>query len=434
MQVLEILVQKIRCVGPPGKGKKVNNKMNSGKGMERDWQFQLAKLEENAVEITPYEEFKEMLKKSVQTEIPLRVKCGIDPTVADIHLGHLVPYRKMRQFQDLGHIGIVIIGDYTAQIGDPSGKNETRPPLDAETVSLNAKNYIEQVFTVLDEKKTIIRYQSEWFNKTTLQDVMKWAGQTTVAKLFSHDTFRSRLDQGHSLGLHELFYPVLQGIDSVFVEADVELGGTDQKFNVMMGRDYQKSKGMRPQVAILTPIVTGICGTQKMSKSLGNYIGVFDDPFDKFGKIMSIPDVLMLEYFQYVTFAGPEEVHRIREGLESQSLHPNEVKKTLAARVVSLFHGEEAGKKMREQFEDVFAKGKVPEDTDEVSFERGLPLIDVLIKSGLFSSKSELRRLQLQNALSFVDGDKITDLQLKLDESHVGKVLKAGKRKFLKLK
>ena len=268
---------------------------------EQEFTRQWEALSFGVSEITPEDEFRKMLRHSIKTNTPLRVKCGIDPTSVDVHLGHTVPYRKMRQFQDFGHIGVVIIGDYTASIGDPSGKNESRPPLDSSTVQLNAKKYMEQIFTVLNKDKTEVCYQSEWFSNVGLKDLLLWAGQTTIAKLLGHDTFKARLDEGSSLSLHELFYPVLQGIDSVYVKADVELGGTDQRFNVLMGRDYQKNKNMRPQVAMLLPIITGTCGTQKMSKSLDNYIGILDDPFDKFGKVMSIPDDLMPEYIKYVS-------------------------------------------------------------------------------------------------------------------------------------
>ncbi len=253
--------------------------------LEQEFQRQLAILRFGISEVTPEDEFAKMLRHSVYSGTPLRIKCGIDPTGSDVHLGHLVPYRKMRQFQDLGHIGVVIIGDYTASVGDPTGKNESRPALSMEQVRKNASNYMEQLFSVLDRNKTEIRYQSEWFGSIGLKEVIAWAAQTTVAKLLSHDTFKNRLESGCSLSLHEMFYPVLQGIDSVYVKADVELGGTDQKFNVLMGRDYQKNQAMRPQVAMLMPIVTGTCGTAKMSKSLNNYIGISDLPFDKFGKV-----------------------------------------------------------------------------------------------------------------------------------------------------
>ncbi|MBP5297146.1 MAG: tyrosine--tRNA ligase, partial [Bacteriovoracaceae bacterium] len=235
---------------------------------EAEFQKQWEHLTFGTVEITPRDEFALMLRNSIKTHTPLRIKCGIDPTGHEVHLGHLVPYRKMRQFEDFGHQGVVVIGDYTAQIGDPTGKNESRPALTAEQVKANAENYMAQIYTVLDPAKTEVRWQSEWFGKITLRDVLHWASETTLAKLLSHETFAQRLKVGASLGLHEFFYPVLQGMESVYIQADVELGGSDQKFNVLMGRDYQKNRKMRPQVAMLLPIITGTDGQQKMSKSL----------------------------------------------------------------------------------------------------------------------------------------------------------------------
>ncbi len=384
-------------------------------------------------EITPEEDLLSMLRHSIANNKPLRVKCGIDPTATDVHLGHSVPYRKMRQFQDLGHIGVVIIGDYTASIGDPTGRNDSRPPLTPEQIKENASRYMEQVYTVVDKEKTEIRFQSEWFKDVTLSDVISWAGQTTVAKLVSHDTFAKRLEEGHSLGLHELFYPVLQGIDSVYVKADVELGGTDQKFNVLMGRDYQKHAKLRPQVAMLLPIITGTCGTQKMSKSLGNTIGILDEPFDKFGKTMSIPDAIMLEWWKYVGNLDATRFAEIEKGLKEGSLHPNECKKQLGVAVVSFFHGEEVGKAMREQFENVFKNKQIPDDVPEFKFERGLGLLDTLVAAKMVPSKAEGRRMIGQNAVSIVDGDKLTAIDHVIDESFVDSVLKVGKRKFVKL-
>ncbi len=375
-----------------------------------------------------------MLRESILKNRPLRVKCGIDPTNVDVHLGHLVPYRKMRLFQDLGHKGVVIIGDYTAQIGDPTGKIESRPHLSSEQVRENAKNYMEQVYTVLDPNKTEIRYQSEWFNDVGLKDVIKWTAYTTVAKLISHDTFKNRLEKGTPLGLHEFLYPVLQGVDSVYVESDVELGGSDQKFNVLMGRDFQKHYNLRPQVAMLLPIVTGLDGTQKMSKSLGNYIAVWDEPFNKFGKVMSIPDNLMVQYYQFVANLNEADLKKIEADINSGAIHPNEAKKQLATKVVSLFHGEEVGKKMREQFESVFAKGNIPDDVEEVKYSVGQAVIDLLVEASVLPSKTEIKRMFTQNAVTIVDGDKLSDPFLKLDESHNGKVIKIGKRKFLRIK
>jgi len=384
-------------------------------------------------EITPEDEFKKMLRHSIKEQKPLRVKCGIDPTNVDVHLGHTVPYRKMRQFQDLGHIGVVIIGDYTASIGDPTGKNESRPPLSDEEVKRNAALYMDQIYTVLDREKTEVCYQSEWFSDVSLKDVLSWAGQTTVAKLLGHETFKDRLDQGNSLALHELFYPVLQGIDSVYVKADIELGGTDQRFNVLMGRDYQKNKGLRPQVAMLLPIITGTCGSQKMSKSLNNYIAINDEPFDQFGKVMSIPDNIMLEYYQYLTQMKSIEFKSLKESIESGDFHPNEAKKQLASNVVAFFHGEDVGAQMREQFENVFKKKKLPDEVPEFNLANEMSLVDVLVTSGLLSSKGEARRMIKQNAVSFVDGDKLTDGELVITSQKIGSVIKVGKRKFVKL-
>lgn len=398
-----------------------------------DWQKQFEILKHGTIEITPEDEFKQMLKKSSEENKPLRVKCGIDPTNSDIHLGHLVPYRKMRAFQDLGHIGVVIIGDYTAQIGDPTGKNESRPSLTAEDTKKNAEKYMDQVFTVLDPDKTEIRYQSEWFGKKTLADSISWMKETTVAKLLSHDTFKNRLDQGQSLGLHELFYPVLQGMDSAFIDADIELGGSDQKFNVLMGRDYQKHRKMRPQVAMLLPIVTGLDGQQKMSKSLNNYIGVFDEPFDMFGKVMSIPDALMEEYMIYLSGKKIEQIEKFCSGLRSGKSHPNEAKKELASEIVGFFHGQKTGLEMRSKFEDVFKNKGLPEDIPEYKLSGEMGILNLLTEAGVVKSNGEARRLVVQNAIQFIDGDKISDPKFVLNTQHKEQVLKIGKRRFLKI-
>jgi tyrosyl-tRNA synthetase len=399
--------------------------------LEKEVQGQLKYLRRGVTEIVPEGEFIAMLRQSLKTKIPLRVKCGIDPTSPDVHLGHTVPCRKMRHFQNLGHLGVVIIGDYTASIGDPTGRNESRPPLPLEQIAQNAKRYMEQMYTILLQEKTEVHFQSQWFNQVTLRDVIKWASQTTVAKLLSHETFRLRLEAGSSLSLNEFFYPVLQGVDSVYVKADVELGGTDQKFNVLMGRDYQKWENQRPQAAILLPIITGICGTQKMSKSLGNYIGILDEPFQKFGKVMSIPDHLMAEYFELLTEIPMEKLDDISRGLKEQTLHPNQVKKDLASAIVEFFHPGQ-GEKMRIQFEDVFKNKNVPDKVDEFKFNPGISLCSLLFETGALSSKGEARRMVRQNAVS-IEGEKLLDPEAVLDESYRGKILKIGKRKFIKL-
>jgi tyrosyl-tRNA synthetase len=397
---------------------------------EVERQFNILKF--GVTEITPEEELKKMLRHSISTNTPLRVKCGIDPTGTDVHLGHTVPYRKMRQFQELGHIGVVIIGDFTAQIGDPTGKNESRQALSREQVDENAKKFMDQVYQIVDRDKTEVHFQSKWFEQATLKDVIGWAAQTTVAKLLSHETFSKRLEDGNPLSLHELFYPMLQGYDSVYVKADVELGGSDQKFNVLMGRDYQKNSGQRPQVAMLLPIITGTCGTQKMSKSLNNYIGILDEPFDKFGKVMSISDDVMVEYYKYVSGLDEQDFLKIEQGLKNGSVHPNIAKKDLAQMIVSYFHGDDIGRQMREKFESVFAKGKVPDDAPEYEL-KGESILTILVNSSLFKSSGEVRRMFKQNAVGIVDGEKISDMDLVLGDEFKGKTIKIGKRKFIKL-
>lgn len=400
---------------------------------ENEFKRQWAILAEGVSEITPEPEFEKMLKHSLASQTPLRVKCGIDPTNRDVHIGHMVPYKKMRQFQDLGHIGIVVIGDYTARIGDPTGKNESRPPLSEEKVKEYAAQYMEQVFTILDREKTEIRYQSEWFGEASLETVLSWASETTVAKLVAHDTFKKRLETKESLGLHELFYPVLQGIDSVFINADVELGGTDQKFNVLMGRDYQKHREKRPQIAMLLPLLMGTCGGQKMSKSLGNYIAIYDEPFDKFGKAMSIPDDMMENYALYASGFREKEREEFIKELQAGTLHPNEAKKQLAMSIVEVYHGPQMAKEMREQFERVFAKKKVPDEIPEFTFTRGEKLVTTLVSAKILASNGEARRMIKQGAVSIIDGEKITETEITLSDEFSGQIVKIGKRKFVKL-
>jgi tyrosyl-tRNA synthetase len=400
---------------------------------KKEFDRQLHHLQYGTIEITPLEEFKEKLAKSLKTNTPLRVKCGIDPTASDVHFGHSIPYRKMRQFQDLGHTGVVIIGDYTAQIGDPTGKESSRPPLSKEDVKRNAQTYMDQVSKILNQERTEIVYQSQWFEQTTLLDLMNWAQQTTVAKLLSHDTFGQRLQKEQSLGLHELFYPVLQGMDSVFIKADIELGGSDQKFNVLMGRDYQKNNHIEPQVAMLLPIILGTDGQQKMSKSLGNYIGILDEPFDQFGKLMSIPDELMEEYTRYLSTFSQEQADDFLKQLKTGSLHPNEAKKQLAVNILSFYHGDEIASQMRAQFEKVFAEKKLPDNIPEFKLPQATDLLTILTESKMAKSRSEGRRLITQNAISFVDGEKLTEEGFLLGPDHHQMVLKIGKRRFLKL-
>ena len=292
-------------------------------------------------EIVPLEDLLQKLEKSEKSGKPLRVKFGIDPTGYDVHLGHLVPIRKMRDFQDLGHLGVIIIGDFTAQIGDPTGRDESRPPLTHEEIMYNSEKYMDQLYTVRKPELTEVRYQSEWFGSMGMSEVLKMMGKFTLAQFMAHDTFRTRFEQGLALGMHEIMYPILQGYDSVAIHSDVELGATEQKFNILSGRDMQRHCGQEQQVAVLSPILTGTDGVNKMGKSLNNYIAVFDTPADKFGKVMSIPDSLILNYYKYAANADEEVLDEVQAEL-AKGTNPMLLKKRLAHSIVGFYHGEEA--------------------------------------------------------------------------------------------
>ncbi len=287
---------------------------------------QLRLIKHGVDTLLPEDEFFKKLEKSVATNTPLTVKLGLDPTAPDIHLGHTVVLRKLKLFQDLGHQVVILIGDFTARIGDPTGKSATRPPLDEEAVKRNAATYKEQIFKVLDEEKTIVRYNSEWLGKLNFADVLKLAAQYTVARMLERDDFHKRYTEGRSIGVHEFMYPLMQGYDSVALHADVEFGGTDQTFNLLMGRHLQEQYGQAPQTIITMPILEGLDGVQKMSKSLGNYIGISDEPADMYGKAMSIPDELMMRYFMLVTDMSIEEQEKLSAGLADGSVHPRDTK------------------------------------------------------------------------------------------------------------
>lgn len=384
-------------------------------------------------EIIPEESLLKKLQKSEKSGKPLRVKYGIDPTGSDVHIGHLVPIRKMRQFQDLGHTAVVIIGDFTARIGDPTGRDSTRPPLTAEQVKKNAENYMEQIYTVLDRNKTEVRWQSEWFDPMTMSDVIKLLGKFTLAQFLAHDTFRSRYEKGLSLGMHELMYPVLQSYDSVAIEADIELGATEQKFNILAGRDMQRYHGMEEQVAVLMPILTGTDGINKMGKSLNNYIAVNDSPKDKYGRIMSIPDSLIVDYFRYATTVPAEEISRIEAELKHGNTNPKTIKEQLAREIVRIFHGESVSTATGAEFSRVFSQKNIPTDIPEFCFPyEEIWIVKLLTETQLTSSSGEARRMIKQGAVS-VDNVKIVDVdtQIALDKELVVKV---GKRKFARIK
>ena len=371
----------------------------------------------------------EKLEQSEKTGKPLRIKYGIDPTGYDVHIGHLVPIRKMREFQDLGHTGVIIIGDFTAQIGDPTGKDATRPPLTKEQEKANAEKYMEQLFTVLDRDKTEIRYQTEWFGDMKMEDVLKLMGKFTLAQFMAHDTFRKRYENGLPLGMHEIMYPILQGYDSVAIEADVELGATEQKFNILAGRDMQKYYGQPQQVAILSPILKGIDGKAKMGKSLNNYIAVFDTPKDKYGKTMSIPDELIINYFNYATKVSPDEIEEIEKQLKEDTVNPKIIKQRLAREIVKMYHGEEEAWKAEAEFNLIFKKKDIPDDIPEFKLTEPMKIIDILTTSELCKTGGEARRMVKQNAVS-LNNEKVKDIFMIVDEEAI---IKVGKRRFLKI-
>lgn len=387
-------------------------------------------IKKGTEEIISEKELVAKLKKSKESGKPLRIKYGIDPTGYDVHIGHLVPIRKMREFQDLGHIGVIIIGDFTAQIGDPTGKDESRPPLTKAEIIKNAEKYMDQLYTVLDKSKTEVRYQTEWFGDMKMSDVLKLLSKFTLAQFMAHDTFRNRYENGQTLGMHEIMYPILQSYDSVAIEADVELGATEQKFNILAGRDMQKYFGQPQQIAILSPILMGTDGKEKMSKSLNNYIAVFDTPKEKYGKVMSIPDELMINYFNYATKVFPDEIKKIEKQLKNDEVNPKIIKQLLAREIVTLYHGKETAKLAEEEFNLIFKKKDIPDDIPEYIISDSTKIVDILAKSNTCKSGGEARRMIKQNAVT-IDGEKITDIFHEISDECV---IKVGKRRFVKVK
>ena len=393
-------------------------------------QFRL--ISHGVADLLPEDEFKKKLEKSVATNTPLIVKLGLDPTAPDIHLGHTVVLRKLKLFQDFGHKVIILIGDFTARIGDPTGKSVTRPPLTKEQVITNAKTYQEQIFKVLDPEKTEVRFNSEWLSKLDFADVLKLASKYTVARMLERDDFHKRYTEGRPISIHEFMYPLMQGYDSIALKADVEFGGTDQTFNLLMGRHLQGEEGMAEQTIITMPILEGLDGVQKMSKSLGNYIGISEAPSEMYGKAMSIPDELMMRYFMLVTDMSIEEQEQLSKDLESGTAHPRDVKMKLAHTIVRLYHGEEAANFGQEEFVRVFQKHAMPTDIPEYKVaitEEPVFVPQLLSNAGLTASNGEARRSIKAGAFK-IDGEKCNEEHIVLKD---GMVLQVGKRKFIKI-
>jgi len=371
----------------------------------------------------------------------LTLKQGFDPSAPDIHLGHVVGLRKLRQFQELGHKVTLIVGDWTARIGDPSGQSATRPMLSPNEIENNAQTYMEQFFKVVDKDKTELRRQSEWFSRFTLDEVIKLTSKFTIAQLLAREDFNKRYGSGNPISLTEMLYPLLQGYDSVAIQADVEFGGSDQKFNCLVGRELQQSTGQPPQQVFLVPLLVGIDGHQKMSKSLNNHIGVAEPPREIYGKVMSIPDPLILDYFELVTDVPEEEIAEFKEQLKTRSVNPMNLKKRLAHEIVRQFHGKQAADEAQEHFTQVFQKRKIPKETRTVELRGVLrpsgkievevqrDITSLIVEAGLAKSRSEANRLLAQGAIE-VDGEKVSTSLVSLKD---GSVIKVGKRRFLRM-
>lgn len=388
----------------------------------------LQTIRRGAEEILLEDELLERLKSGK----PLRVKAGFDPTAPDLHLGHTVLLNKMRQFQDLGHEVIFLIGDFTGMIGDPSGKNETRPPLSREQVAENAETYRSQVFKVLDPEKTKIMFNSEWLDKLTTVDLIKLAATHTVARMLERDDFHKRYTSGQSIAIHEFLYPLLMGYDSVAMKADIELGGTDQKFNLLMGRELQKHFKQKPQTVLMMPLLPGLDGIKKMSKSLGNYIGINEPPNEIFGKVMSLSDETMWLYYQLISFKTLKEIQKLRDEV-ANGMNPRDVKFLLAEEIVERFHNREVAVHAREEFISRFREGMNPEDLQEVrlSSNENLGIAHILKAAGLTPSTAEAVRMIQQGAVR-MDGEKISSRDVTLKTGDVV-VLQVGKRRFAKV-
>jgi tyrosyl-tRNA synthetase len=394
-------------------------------------QFEIIKR--GTVEILLEEELLRKLEKSYKTKSPLKVKAGFDPTAPDIHLGHTVLLEKMRQFQDLGHEIIFIIGDFTGMIGDPSGRSEIRKPLTKDEVLENAETYKKQVFKILDPKKTQIRFNSEWFSIMDIMDFVRLGTMQTVARMLEREDFKKRFESQQDISILEFYYPLLQAYDSVFLKADIEIGGTDQKFNLLMGRTMQKRMGVEEQAIILMPLLEGTDGVNKMSKSIGNYIGITEPPKEMFGKIMSISDELMLKYYELLSHISINELNALKDGIKNGSMHPKKAKESLALEVVGRYHGKEASIKAKEEFEHIFKEKGLPDEIPVFKLKwegKEVWLPQIMKDSGLAKSTSEAQRLIKQGAVS-VNGKKCDSPDKTLLKGEY--LLKVGKRKFLKI-
>lgn len=395
---------------------------------------QMDLIKRGAFEIIPEDELVKKIEKSLSENKPLIIKLGCDPSRPDLHIGHSVVLRKLAQFQQLGHQAILIIGDFTGMIGDPSGRNATRPALTLEETRQNGKSYFEQASKILNKEKTKIVYNSEWLSKMNFEDVIKLSSKYTVARMIERDDFTKRFRAGEPISIHEFLYPLAQAMDSVAIESDVELGGTDQKFNLLVGRDIQREFGIEPQVILTMPLLVGTDGIEKMSKSYNNYIGISDDPKEIYGKTLSIPDKLIYTYFELGTDIPGEELNEIKAKLEDSNLNPRDLKRQLARTLVKIYYDEKSAIEAEEAFDKVFIKKEIPDEIPEYKIEspdKEINIIDLILAVKFAQSKGEARRLVIQGGVT-IDGEKIDNItsMIILDKE---KVLKVGKRKFVKI-
>ena len=402
-----------------------------------DIKEELRIIKRGAEEIISEEELIKKIEKSRKEKRPLRVKQGFDPNAPDIHLGHTVGLRKMRQFQDLGHDIYFLIGDFTGMIGDPSGKSVTRKQLTEEEVKKNAETYKKQVFKILNPERTKVVFNSHWLGKLSFSEVLKICSKYTVARMLERDDFSTRYKKGKPIGIHEFMYPLMQGYDSVAIQADIELGGTDQKFNLLVGRDIQREYNQEPQVIITLPLLEGTDGVEKMSKSLNNYIGINEPPKEMYGKSMSVPDNLMIRYIELVTDVSLDEINKIKRGLENNNLHPRDVKKRLAREIVKLYHGQSAAIIAEEEFEKVFKNKLYPEEIKKLEIKKDVlkdgkrGIVNLVKDSGILGSTGEAIRMVRQGGVR-VNGEKISDPHIDLTVKD-GMIIKIGRLNFVKL-
>jgi len=396
---------------------------------------QLEYLKKSCVEIIQEDELRAKLARSLKTGAPLQIKVGFDPTAPDLHLGHTVILRKMKHFQDLGHTVVFLIGDFTGLIGDPSGRSVTRPPMTREEINKNAETYKAQVFKVLDPKKTVIDFNSRWLGALTSFDIIHLAAKHTVARILERDDFTKRLKKGQPISVHEMLYPLMQAYDSVALKTDVEMGGTDQKFNLLVGRDIQREFGQEPQVVITLPLLEGLDGVEKMSKSLGNTIGVTEPAAEIFGKVMSISDDLMYKYYELLTDVPSSLISQWKKEAAQGKVNPRNLKAQLAEKLAADFWGRPEAKRALEEFEKVFKRKEIPKDIEEITVGGGpLPLIDLLVDKKILPSRGEAKRLIQQGGI-YLDNRRVDDIAQKISiKPGQSLILKVGKRKFFRIK